>query len=101
MAKKNKAAEADNTADPLFGNSTALTSAPELKKAVYDHVMHSIGKLSPNKVAGVWEDPENWTRMSILNTARAGKFSSDRAIREYCDEICNVRATPIVKRIVL
>jgi hypothetical protein len=32
MAKKNKAAEADNTADPLFGNSTALTSAPELKK---------------------------------------------------------------------
>jgi starch phosphorylase len=54
-----------------------------------------------DKVAGVWEDPENWTRMSILNTARAGKFSSDRAIREYCDEIWNVEAIPVVKRVVL
>ncbi|MDD1612544.1 MAG: glycogen/starch/alpha-glucan phosphorylase, partial [Methylococcaceae bacterium] len=43
-----------------------------------------------DKVAGAWQDPENWTRMSILNTAKAGKFSSDRAIREYCDEIWNV-----------
>jgi len=48
-----------------------------------------------DKVAGIWKDPENWTRMSILNTARAGKFSSDRAIREYCDEIWNVRRVPI------
>jgi starch phosphorylase len=48
-----------------------------------------------DKVSDVWQDPENWTRMSILNTARAGKFSSDRAIREYCDEIWNVRPVSV------
>jgi glucan phosphorylase len=48
-----------------------------------------------DKVTAVWQDQEQWTRMSILNTARAGKFSSDRAIREYCDEIWKVRAVAV------
>jgi starch phosphorylase len=51
-----------------------------------------------DKVASIWQDPEKWTRMSILNTARAGKFSSDRAIREYCDEIWNVSQVPVMIR---
>lgn len=42
------------------------------------------------QVSAAWEDRESWTKMSILNTARSGKFSSDRAITEYCDEIWNV-----------
>ena len=41
-------------------------------------------------VSAAWQDTDTWTRMSILNTARSGKFSSDRAIAEYCDYIWNV-----------
>jgi starch phosphorylase len=39
------------------------------------------------RVNSAWQDEERWTRMSLLNAARAGEFSSDRAIREYCDLI--------------
>jgi glycogen phosphorylase len=39
------------------------------------------------RVTAAWQEPERWTRMSILNTARSGKFSSDRAIGEYNERI--------------
>ncbi|MEB3174494.1 MAG: glycogen/starch/alpha-glucan phosphorylase [Cyanobacteriota bacterium] len=42
------------------------------------------------KVGQAYQDPEQWAKMSILNVARMGKFSSDRAIREYCQEIWRI-----------
>ena len=42
------------------------------------------------RVSEAYLDVDRWSRMSILNTARSGKFSSDRAIQEYSRLIWNV-----------
>jgi len=41
-------------------------------------------------VERLWREPARWWRASILNTAHAGYFSSDRAVREYAREIWQV-----------
>jgi starch phosphorylase len=47
------------------------------------------------EVSAAWRDRERWTRASILNVARAGRFSSDRAIGEYAANIWRVPPVPV------
>jgi glycogen phosphorylase len=48
-----------------------------------------------DRVSEAYKDSTQWTKMSILNSARMGKFSSDRTIREYCKEIWGVEPVTI------
>ena len=48
-----------------------------------------------SRVEDTWKDQDKWQRMSILNVARMGKFSSDRSIREYCEEIWHVEPVSV------
>ncbi|MDZ7750382.1 MAG: glycogen/starch/alpha-glucan phosphorylase [Gammaproteobacteria bacterium] len=59
---------------------------PYLVLADYDSYTHC-----HSRVEEAFRDPAHWNRMSILNTARMGGFSSDRAIQEYCEKIWKVK----------
>lgn len=47
------------------------------------------------KVDETYSNKEVWTRMSILNALRSAKFSSDRTIHEYAQEIWNAKPAPV------
>jgi starch phosphorylase len=71
--------------DPLIG---ALTSAHDPWMTVADFA----GFVDAQRdAAAAYRDRDRWLRMSILNSAASGKFSSDRTISEYNDEIWKLR----------
>jgi starch phosphorylase len=47
------------------------------------------------RVSASYQDQDAWTRMSILNVARMGRFSSDRTIAEYAREIWDATPAPV------
>ena len=77
----------------------------ELFKPLVDSLMHHDQYLlfadyhsyiqCQDRVSQAYQDSASWTRMSILNALRTGKFSSDRTIREYCKEIWNVKPVTV------
>ena len=44
-----------------------------------------------DRVDAAYRDAKRWNRMSLINIARSGRFSSDRAVQEYCDEIWHIK----------
>jgi len=48
-----------------------------------------------DEVSSAWGNRQHWNRMSLLNSARMGYFSSDRSVREYCDGIWKASAVPV------
>ncbi len=69
---------------PLVDN--LLYQDPYLLLADYQSYVDCQGR-----VGDAYRDKESWTRMSIMNSARSGKFSSDRTIRDYCNDIWQVQ----------
>ena len=47
------------------------------------------------KIDNLYKNQDEWTKKSILNCARIGKFSSDRSIKEYAQKIWNVKPVKV------
>ena len=43
-----------------------------------------------DRVMSAWKEPDRWKKMSLINIARSGFFSSDRSIRDYCTKIWGI-----------
>ena len=76
----------------LFSAGDAGLFKPLLDSLTYQDPFHVCADFAAyaacqKQVSKAFQDEEGWARKSILNTARMGWFSSDRSIREYCDDI--------------
>lgn len=49
-----------------------------------------------DEIHKVWRNQAEWAKRSILNVANMGKFSSDRSIADYCEDIWKVETVKVV-----
>jgi starch phosphorylase len=90
----------DRIASGFYSRGEASLFRPLVDGLLYDDPFFLLADFrsyleAQDEVGRAWLDEERWTRMSIRNVARMGRFSSDRAIREYCERIWDVRPQPI------
>ena len=90
----------DSIASGFFSDGDTNLFKPIVDNLVYEDPYLLIADYQPyiecqDRVGKAYQDRDNWTQMSILNVARMGKFSSDRSIKEYCEDIWQAQAVPI------
>ena len=78
---------------------------PDLFKPIVEHLLNRDDYMlladyqayvdCQKAVSMAYQDQTKWTKMSILNALRMAKFSSDRTIQEYCDEIWKVKSVSV------
>ncbi len=83
---------------------------PELFRELYEALLNGTGGRADEyyilkdfasynearaKIDELYKDKKKWAKMVILNTANSGKFSSDRTIKQYAEEIWNLKPVHI------
>ncbi len=86
----------------MIGNGFFSVDEPDRYRQIFDNLTHHGDHYllladyasyiaTQERVSMLYQDQEEWTRRAILNVANMGKFSSDRTIKEYADNVWNVK----------
>ncbi len=87
----------------MIGNGFFSVEEPGRYRQIFDNLTHHGDHYllladydsyiaAQDRVSLLYQDKEEWTRRAILNVANMGKFSSDRTIMEYADNVWNVKS---------
>jgi starch phosphorylase len=89
----------------LVGRGTFSNGNPDLFKPLLDTLTYHDEYMlmadyqsyidCQGRVDAAYRDQELWTKMSILNVARIGRFSSDRSIHDYAEKIWDVKPVKV------
>jgi starch phosphorylase len=90
----------DRFASGFFSDGDTELFRPILDSLLYDDRFMLLADYQSyiecqERAAQAYRDQENWTRMSILNVARCGFFSSDRSMRQYIEDIWEVESVTV------
>jgi len=93
-------------------NGTLSANEPDIFREIYDAMLNGYGGNRPDEyyvlqdfesykkaheqIDEAYKDENRWVKMAITNVACSGKFSSDRTIRQYAEEIWGLKQVPIV-----